>query len=253
MSKTKAFAYYRTSSSTNVDAGDDPERQDKDSPKRKKKDDAERQRKDSLARQKSAVEAYASANDIEIAGEFYDAAIKGSDAVNERPDFQKMLTAIAGNGVRTILVETANRFARDLIVQETGYRFLQEQGIELIAVDSPGMFLDDTPTAVLVRQILGAVAQFEKAALVAKLAGARKRLGKPGGIPSLNITQPAVIARVYQMRADNPMVTLRAISATLVDEGYITSKGKPYSASQIARILARSNAITEILGRNYPT
>jgi DNA invertase Pin-like site-specific DNA recombinase len=98
---TKAFAYYRTSSATNVDAGDsDPERQDKDSPKRKKKDDAEHQRKDSLARQKSAVEAYASANDIVIAGEFYDAAVKGSDAVNERPDFQKMLTAIAGNGVR---------------------------------------------------------------------------------------------------------------------------------------------------------
>ena len=41
-----------------------------------------------------------------------------------------MLTAIAGNGVRTVLVETANRFARDLIVQETGYRFLQAQGIE---------------------------------------------------------------------------------------------------------------------------
>ena len=33
-----------------------------------------------------------------------------------------MLKAILGNGVRTILVETANRFARDLIVQETGYQ-----------------------------------------------------------------------------------------------------------------------------------
>jgi DNA invertase Pin-like site-specific DNA recombinase len=139
------------------------------------------------------------------------------------------------------LVETANRFARDLIVQETGYRFLQEQGIELIAVDSPGMFLDDTPTAVLVRQILGAVAQFEKAALVAKLAGARKRLGKPGGIPSLNTTQPEVIERVREMRAADPLMRLRAISATLVDEGHITSNGKPYSASQIARILARAS------------
>ena len=92
-----------------------------------------------------------------------------------------MLTAIAGNGVRTVLVETANRFARDLIVQETGYRFLQAQGIELVAVDSPMMFLDDTPTAALIRQILGAVAQFEKAALVSRLAAARKRLGRPGG------------------------------------------------------------------------
>jgi len=29
------------------------------------------------------------------------------------------LEMIAGNGVRAIIVETANRFARDLIVQET--------------------------------------------------------------------------------------------------------------------------------------
>jgi hypothetical protein len=31
-----------------------------------------------------------------------------------------MLARIEGNGVRTIIVETANRFARDLMVQEVG-------------------------------------------------------------------------------------------------------------------------------------
>jgi DNA invertase Pin-like site-specific DNA recombinase len=34
--------------------------------------------------------------------------------------------------------------------------------------------MEDTPTAVLVRQVLGAVARFEKATTVAKLAAARK-------------------------------------------------------------------------------
>ena len=58
-----------------------------------------------------------------------------------------MLKAILSNGVRTILVETANRFARDLIVQETGYQYLKSRGVDLIAVDSPGSFLEDTPTA----------------------------------------------------------------------------------------------------------
>jgi hypothetical protein len=37
-----------------------------------------------------------------------------------------MMERIAGNDVRTIIVETANRFARDLIVQETGYALLKE-------------------------------------------------------------------------------------------------------------------------------
>ena len=41
-------------------------------------------------------------------------------------------------------------------------------------VDSPDAFLDDTPMAVLIRQVLGAVAQFEKASPVAKLAAARQ-------------------------------------------------------------------------------
>jgi hypothetical protein len=53
-----------------------------------------------------------------------------------------MLERIEGNGAMTIIVETASRFARDLIVQETGYAMLKARGIDLIAADSPGSFLD---------------------------------------------------------------------------------------------------------------
>jgi len=48
-----------------------------------------------------------------------------------------MLERIAGNGVRAIIVETASRFARDLMVQEIGHNMLRDLGIELIAADSP--------------------------------------------------------------------------------------------------------------------
>jgi DNA invertase Pin-like site-specific DNA recombinase len=60
------------------------------------------------------------------------------DPVQERPGFAALLERIRGNGVRTIIVETANRFARDLIVQETGHRMLKAQGIEIIARRQPG-------------------------------------------------------------------------------------------------------------------
>ena len=114
---TKAVAYFRTSSATNVGA-------DKDSEKR----------------QREAVKAFAKGAGYELVDEFYDAAVSGADAIDERPGFAAMLNRIAGNGVRVILVETANRFARDLIVQETGWRFLQGLGVTLIAVDSPTAF-----------------------------------------------------------------------------------------------------------------
>ena len=92
-----------------------------------------------------------------------------------------MLERIEGNGVRTIIVETASRFARDLMVQEVGYAKLRERGIDLIAADSPDSFIDDTPTAKLVRQVLGAIAEFDKAMTVAKLRGARERKRRDTG------------------------------------------------------------------------
>jgi hypothetical protein len=71
----------------------------------------------------------------------------GFGPVETRPGFAAMLARIAGNGVRTIIVETANRFARDLMVQEVGFAMLREFGIRLIAADSPASFLDDGPTS----------------------------------------------------------------------------------------------------------
>src|SRR3954463_12112166 len=134
----QAVAYLRTSSATNIGAD-----------------------KDSDARQRDAIAGFAKRAGFVIADEFYDAAVSGADSIDQRPGFTAMLKRIEGNGVRTILVETAHRFARDLMVQEVGYAMLKERGIELIAADSPHSFIEDTPTARLIRQVLGAVAEFE--------------------------------------------------------------------------------------------
>ena len=64
-------------------------------------------------------------------------------------------------------MESPDRFARDLTVKLTGHDFLKSLGIALIPATAPDFFTEDTPTAVLVRQVLGAIAQFEKTSLVA--------------------------------------------------------------------------------------
>jgi DNA invertase Pin-like site-specific DNA recombinase len=172
-----AFAYLRTSSAANVGSG-----------------------KDTDARQRQAIEAFSKHGGYELVGEFYDAAVSGADAIEARPGFAAMLERIEGNGIRTIIVETASRFARDLMVQEVGFAKLQERGIELIAADSPNAFLDNTPTAKLVRQVLGAIMEFDKAMVVAKLRGARDRKrktnGKCEGRKSLAEMYPAVSGEV---------------------------------------------------------
>ena len=67
-------------------------------------------------------------------------------------------------------------------IQLTGHDFLKSLGIALIPATAPDFFTEDTPTAVLVRQVLGAIAQFEKTSLVAKLRAARDRKYPAGGL-----------------------------------------------------------------------
>ena len=232
-----AVAYYRTSSATNVP---------KDRIATDKQRATEQEHKDSLERQKAAVHACAAARGVEIVHEYYDAAVSGGDPVDTRAGFAAMLGYMLGNGARTIIVENATRFARDLIVQETGYQMLKARGIELIAADSPDSFLSDTPTAVLIRQILGAVAQFDKATLVNKLRGARDRksarLGRRiEGNPAWKAVPEATIraARAAQVRK----LPLRAIAAELDSKGHRSPSGKPYGPESVKRMLSRARAV----------
>lgn len=64
-----AVAYYRTSSAGNVGA-------DKDSEKR----------------QSEAVHSYAKTNGLEIVKEYYDAAVSGSDPIDQRNGFSTMIS-----------------------------------------------------------------------------------------------------------------------------------------------------------------
>jgi DNA invertase Pin-like site-specific DNA recombinase len=80
----------------------------------------------------------------------------------------------APHGAEDHIVESPDRFARDLAVQLAGHDMLKGLHIDHSSLASD-FFTEDTPTAVLVRQLLGTIAQFEKASSVAKLAAARKR------------------------------------------------------------------------------
>src|SRR5437588_8690547 len=131
-----------------------------------------------------------------------------SCAFGPRPGFSALLARIANNGVRTIIVETASRFARDLMVQEVGFAKLQALGVKLVAADSPQSFLDDTPTSKLIRQILGAVSEFDNAMLVAKLKGARDRkraaMGKCEGRKSHAELNPDLVREAKRLRRRSP-------------------------------------------------
>src|SRR5947209_9216023 len=84
------------------------------------------------------------------------------------------MMALHSNGVRTILIEKLDRLARDLIIQETIIADLHRNGFELVSVAEPDLIAND-PTRILMRQLMGAVAQYDKSQIVLKLRGARMR------------------------------------------------------------------------------
>jgi len=217
--KSAAVAYFRTSSAANVGAD-----------------------KDSQRRQQEAVEAYARGR-YEIVSSFYDAAVSGADPVDSRPGFCELLAYCEAHGVAVVLVENASRFARDLAVQLVGHAMLKGRGIDLVPVDAPSHFTDPSPTAVLVQQILGAVSQFEKAAIVGKLRHAREAKRAATGRCEGRKPVPDVVVREARRLARKSPTTgkrrsLRAIAAELASLGHVGPSGAPYHAGSVRHMLA---------------
>jgi len=217
-----AVAYFRTSSATNV--GDD---------------------KDSLRRQREATTEFAKRHRLTVVKEYYDAAVSGADPIDQRPGFSDLLTYLHSNGARTILVENASRFARDLAVQLTGHELLKRRGIELIPVDAPDHFTEETPTAVMVRQILGAVSQFEKASLVEKLRKARERKrAETGRCEGRRPVPDAVVKEARRLARKSPKTgkrrSLRAIAAELAGLGHRGPSGRAYGPQSVKQMLGNA-------------
>ncbi len=216
---TQAFGYLRVSGKGQIN-GDGPERQE------------------------AAIRSYAAVHGIEIVRIYFEKGVCGEVETMERPEFIEM---IAGLGdVRTVIVERLERLSRHLITQETCIQDFARQGIALVSCD-PAEFdlMASDPSRVLVRQVFGAIAQYDKAMLVAKLRAARKRCKlagkrmegqKPFGSRD---GEALTVELVRHYRADG--YSYEAIANILNADGVSTRKrGGKWFATSIKRILTNT-------------
>jgi DNA invertase Pin-like site-specific DNA recombinase len=147
---TKAFAYLRVSGKGQIEG-------------------------DGFTRQLEAIKGYAQAQGIRVVKVFREEGVGGALDLEDRPALMELFEALAANGTKLVLIEKLDRLARDLMVQETIIGDLRKRGFDLISVSEPDLLQRD-PTRVMMRQIFGAIAQYEKAMIVAKLRGARQRM-----------------------------------------------------------------------------
>jgi DNA invertase Pin-like site-specific DNA recombinase len=212
---TKAFGYLRVSGKGQVDG-------------------------DGFPRQLQAINGYAAAHDIAIVKVFREKGVTGSKESMDRPAFAEMMTALHSNGVRTIIIEKLDRLARDLMVQEATIADLQKHGFTLVSVAEPDLMASD-PTRILMRQLMGAVAQYDKSQIVLKLRGARMRMrakeGRCEGRKPYGFFdgEEAVIERMKALRATG--LGFDRIAAQLNAEGLKTRTGARWHGLVVNRIL----------------
>lgn len=125
--------------------------------------------------------------------------------------------------------------------QELGLLALIRRGVRVVTASGDDMTDTSDPSRIMMRQIAGSFAQYEKARLVAKLKAARDRKkaesGKCGGRKTYAEARPAVVELVKELARQR--IAYRKISAELARQGHLTGGGKPYAASAIQTMLGR--------------
>lgn len=201
---------------------------------------------DTWPRQRLAIQKYANANQIEIVEEFRDEGVSGRTELQNRSGLANCLARLEANGIRLVLIESADRLARDSLVAEIIIREFQKVDCRVVAT-SGGVDLtagdDSNPTAKLVRQILAAIAEFDRCVIVNKLRAARERQratgqrcegrqpfgSKPG--------EDATLRLILGMRAKQ--CTAEEIARSLNQIENYSRSGKLWHPSTVGKILAR--------------
>lgn len=214
---TKAFSYLRVSGAGQIEG-------------------------DGFIRQSETISYYAAANGLTIEETFREEGVSGTKELDDRPALQELLLAIQDGDVRMVLIEKLDRLARDLMIQETILSDLRKRGVTVISVMEPDLCSND-PSRTLMRQIFGAIAQYDKAMIVLKLRGARQRMkartGRCEGSKPFGASQDhrPVIDRILSLRTSGMAVD--RIAAMLNHEGYKSKTGGKWYGSSVRNVLLR--------------
>lgn len=138
---------------------------------------------DGFPRQAAACRAFAESKGWFVARNFEEQQ-SGSDSIYDRPVMQELLS-LCGGEYDIIVIERIDRIARDLVVAELFFRECKKKGVKVYAADSGEELVnaEGDPTRKLIRQILGALAEWDKAQICAKLLAGRRRKKKETGQP----------------------------------------------------------------------
>lgn len=185
---------------------------------------------------------------------FEEDAVSGKIDGGDRPEMAKIVARF--HEFDGVVAFDATRVARRLIVQETLFGLLWSVGLRVFTASAGEVEQDDDPTRILIRQVLGVLAEFEHRTIVKRLQNGRKAKikdgGYAGGTPlygfkvegtgkqSVVVSDPfetSMIQTIKNHRISG--MTLQMIADDLNVARITTKRGKKWTPTQIQRILNR--------------
>jgi DNA invertase Pin-like site-specific DNA recombinase len=208
--------------------------------------------------QARAIRKWANDNGHRIVARTEDAGVSGSNGIDTREGLLDAFAAIRERRVSGLVVYRLDRLARDLIIQEQLLAEVWRMGAVLFSTSaSEAAYLTDDPddpSRKLIRQVLGAVSEYERSMISLRLRSGRKRKAEKGGYaygsPAFGsraedgelVTddhEAAALARIRALREADPNISLRAIAAVLTDEGYKPKRSATWHPESLRKIVAR--------------
>jgi DNA invertase Pin-like site-specific DNA recombinase len=207
--------------------------------------------------QEQAIRGWAELHGHELIAVTRDEGISGSNGLDTRIGLAEGLELL--KDADGLVVYRLDRLARDLIVQETLLAEIWRMGREVFTTsDGEAGYLKDDPndpSRKLIRQILGAVNEYERSMIALRLRSGRARKHQNGGYaygsPSYGYKaengslvaddeEQAVLGRITELRSSG--ATLRQIAATLNAEGYRPRRSSQWSHGSLGPIVNRAVA-----------
>jgi DNA invertase Pin-like site-specific DNA recombinase len=195
---------------------------------------------DGFPRQREAIQKW---SETPVTEEFVEEGVSGTTDLMSRPALSRLFAAVSSGDI--VVVEKADRLARDLIVSEVLLRQFRDLGVTVIEAESGNDLTEnDNPTAKLIRQILAAVSEFDKSSIVRKLKAAKDRIRtadgrcegrKPFGF---HPQEAPTLKRMIALRDEG--YRMQEIADVLNGDGVPTRTGKPWSYGSVAKIVSRN-------------
>jgi len=204
--------------------------------------------------QERAIREYCKAAGLRLVDVYRDEGQSGSNGLETRGGLAEALARLQAGAASLLVVYRMDRLARDLLLQETLVQRLRDQGTPVRSASEPDLDTDtDDPTKVLIRQIIGAVSQYERAVIRGRMmAGKAAKAAKGGflgGLPPYGFkvedgevvvddAEQEVVQLVGRRRASG--ASLRDIGSELTSRGLKPRAGGVWHPNTVRRIAAQS-------------